>query len=235
MLNLVALQNYRENGEISSSLSLDATLAICHSESNWNGIRPEYAELERLHIDTYRRIHDDLEQIQLKMKEFEFKRWMGFCDKDVADLLKGYQAWANHHWNGSDPVYENWLRNFWTPQDAGELKLWEPYFARRDKIPLQKSMEEFNSWGSATPDKMKVSMGASAGRVLLTLRDRYAQDHPESIYGGAWISLIFDESALNPRGGTQGQCATKDEAIGLIQAVIDAMPKLEHNSDLRIG
>ena len=232
---LTALKKYRETGEISSGLSRDAAMAVHSAERSWQGIRSDYVEIEKLYIDDYRKIANEVHEVHLKMKVFEFKHWMGFCDADVAELLQLYCEWESHFWDGSNPSRETMMRNLWDPWGEEEKKIWNPYFSRRVREPLQKTMDTYNGWGSAETTKMKVMLGASAGRVLLTLQDRFAQHHPESIYGGAWISLIFDESSPNPRGGIQGHCATKNEAVALIQSVIDDMPTLKHDSGISMG
>ena len=231
------VEAYRKTAEISSSLAIDATLALCHEKYNWRGIIPECEEIDRLYIEDYRRVCNDLNAMQAKMKEFEFKHWMGFADEDVAHLLQEYEAFNSCAWDGKNPEREDYLRKLWNPgfDEENRFALWEPYFSRRVRTPLQKSIDDINGWGSAELPGMTVKLGSTAGRVLLTLQDRHPQGHPESKYGGAWISLIFDETAKWPRGGIQGQCATRDEAVGLIQAVIDEMPILKHDKTLAIG
>lgn len=84
-------------------------------------------------------------------------------------------------------------------------------------------------------DGFKASLLGSCGRVLLTVRDIYPQENPNSKYGGAWLSLIFADGDKSGNGGIQGLCATKEEAIGLLKALI-AMPEksLVPDKDLAI-
>ncbi len=85
---------------------------------------------------------------------------------------------------------------------------------------LQKYYKENSARGhSAQTETTKVLLWGSAGRVLLTLQDRYPAGNKKSKFNGAWITLIFDESADYCRGGVQGYCATVEEAIGLIASV----------------
>ena len=238
------LQKYIETGEIGSGLSLDATLSMSNAEHGWNRIVPAYAKFSQKWIKVYARIHTEIEDIFNKGKEFEFKHWMGFCPKDVEDLLVLRRQWDHFDWENATEEEGNTIRDFWNPHPHGPedreggaywRKNWQPYIDRRDKQPLQETLAEHHSFLSAELPKMKVMLGGSAGRVLLTLQDRFAQGHAEGIYGGAWVSLIFDEDSEYPRGGVQGQCATRDEAVGLIQAVIDNMPVLKPNNNIGIA
>jgi len=72
----------------------------------------------------------------------------------------------------------------------------------------------------------------AAGRVLLTLQDRYPQGNPQSKFGGAWITLIFDETADHCRDGVQGYCATFEEAMGLLNAAFDNFPALKRDDEV---
>lgn len=238
---LESIQRYLKTGEIGSFLSMDATLAMAHAEHGWKGIIPAYAEFSQQWIQVYRRVNTALEEISAKAKEFEFKHWMGFCNEDVEELLRLRHQWNNFDWKHATEKEGDAIRDLWDPHPvSGDFsdesywrKSWQGYIDRRDGEPLQKTFD--GSGCSAELPKMKIMMLSSAGRVLLTLQDRFAQNHPESIYGGAWVSLIFDESSGYPRGGVQGQCATRDEAVSLIQAVIDDMPLLTSDEGIRIG
>ena len=82
-------------------------------------------------------------------------------------------------------------------------------------------------------DGWKALMWGSAGRVLLTLSDV----KPKGIgkFGGAWITLIFDDSADYARGGIQGLCATKGEALALLQVAIDNLPEMKADKEVRMA
>ena len=233
------IKEYLKTGEIGSSLSLHATLAMCHAETAWDSIKPEYAALDKKWIKTLARVVTEVEDMHLKMKEFEFKHWMGFCDLDVQELLIRYREWEHFDWQNATKEEGDAIRSMWNPspmtigdydKDDYWREPWQPYIDRRSRTPLQQQ----EHWGSAQTKTMKIMMGSSGGRVLLTLRDRYEKGHAKSAFGGAWITLIFDENAGWPRGGIQGHCATRDEGVGLIQAVIDHMPKLKPDSNLSI-
>jgi hypothetical protein len=249
----VKIQEYLKSGEISSKLSLDASLAVIHANSNWDRIVPAYAEMGRKWIHVYREVAASMAEVQLKMKEFEFKHWMGFCDEDVKELVELYREHENFDWKSATEERRQFMRDLWDPMDFDDKKpLWKKhwlkYHKRRVRKPLQALKGEFCSTDGdvlerlarldgdtrAAMESLKVMTGGSAGRVLLTIEDRYPQGDPKSIYGGAHITLIFDESAQWPRGGVQGHCATKDEAIRLIQACIDYMPSLFADKTLRI-
>lgn len=236
------IEHYRKTGELSSGLLLDATLATEDAKHNWQNRSPDIVEIEKLYLADYQKVMAEQNAIHLKAKEFEFKHWMGFCDTDVAELLQMYQDYSSYRWNREDILQEDFWQNLWNPSPScyrtgsyqDEIFLWEEFFARRNRPALQQTMEAQNYWGSAELSHVKVTMGSSAGRVLLSIQDRFGGNHPESKHGGAWISLIFDESAVWPRGGVQGLCATKDEALGLLQTIIDNMPLLQPNPNLAI-
>jgi len=87
---------------------------------------------------------------------------------------------------------------------------------------------------SVETETYKALLWGSAGRVLLTLQDRYPQGNPNSKFGGAWITLIFDEDSPECRGGVQGYCATFDEAMGLLNAAFDKFPKMKQDDEVRL-
>jgi hypothetical protein len=76
----------------------------------------------------------------------------------------------------------------------------------------------------------KALLWGSAGRVLLTIQD--IERH--GLFNGAWVTLIFDETAKEPRGGVQGLCATRDEAVDILRAATDGMPALSPDSNVTI-
>lgn len=249
------IQDYLKTGEISSGLSLDACLAVLHSENNWDRIWKPYADHERKWFHVFRKVASAVEEIQFKAKEFEFKHWMGFCDDDVKELMVRYRQWQDFDWKNASEAEANDVRDMWNPHDFDDPKRglikkhWGNYFKRRVRKPLQALKGEFCSTDAdvlerlaridgdarAAMEHMKIMMGGSAGRVLLTIQDRYSQGDPRSIYGGAWVTLIFDETSEYPRGGVQGHCATKDEALRLIQDCIDYMPALFPDNTLCIA
>lgn len=84
----------------------------------------------------------------------------------------------------------------------------------------------------ATKD-WKVLMWGSAGRVLLTFQD--AKPQGKGKFGGAHVTLIFDETADYARGGVQGICATKEEALGLIQVAINGLGDMTPDKDVTLA
>jgi len=243
---LDAIQRYLDTGDIGSFISMDACGAIHSLASKYKSrANPTTLAFEKKWIKVYAEVHAAVADMSFRAKEFELKHWMGFCDEDVKALLKLRRKWNHFDWDNETKEAGDTMRDLWNPNpdyidgvsDKDESywrKSWQPYIDRRDKKPLQETLAEHRSHLSAELPKMKVMMAASAGRVLLTLQDRFKQGHPEGIYGGAWVTLIFDEDSGHPRGGLQGQCATRDEAVALIQAVIDEMPVLKPDNDVRI-
>lgn len=246
------IDTYLSVREISSGLSMDASLAVLHSENDWKGIVPAYATFERKWISVYREVADAMSEVQLKMKEFEFKHWMGFHDDDVRELLELYRERETMDWHTAPEERCTFMREFWDPFDIGKKdawkKHWKKYHNRRVRKPLQHLKGEFCSTEAGVLDRlanagddaraamesMKILMAGSAGRVLITMQDRFPQNDPRSIFGGAWVTLIFDETSPWPRGGVQGHCGTKDEILALIQACIDYMPELLPDNNISI-
>ena len=158
---------------------------------------------------------------------------------EITSRLGGDAAVANLYLSGEcssgslrDGVYQFWLRN------ADSLR---EIAAANEEIAAAASQFECAHWlphiqayyNKATTrghngdggDFVTLLWG-SAGRVLLTIKDKYPVGHPDGKYGGAWVTLIFDESSKETRGGVQGMCATKQEALALIAAATERMPSL---------
>lgn len=68
---------------------------------------------------------------------------------------------------------------------------------------------------------MNVLLWGSAGRVLMTFEDARQYDDPLARYGGATITLIFDEDSPTARGGIQSVSATAAEAELLLNDAIE--------------
>ena len=230
-----ALQHYLDTGELGRRLMSDAVLAIKDAEHGWKSCSPEVAKHDKRMLDLYARIKTEGDDIHFKAKEFEFKHWMGFCDEDVKKLVKLYREWTYFDWDNETKEKGDDVRNMWNPSSSREIPHWQPYFARRDKKPLQKTLEEANGFLSATLPKIKVMMGFTAGSALLTVQDAFRKGHPEGLYDGATVTLIFDEDSPYPRGGAQGFCATRDEGVALIQAVIDDMPEMQQDDNVSLA
>jgi hypothetical protein len=208
-------------------------------------------------------IHADTEAIQFAAKEFEFKHWMGFCDEDVKALMKEYRRWTYFDWKNATPEEGDAVRDKWNPSPSCHpgggnedywREHWQPYIGRRIRKPLQEIVNETPSFLSTekgileriagaiglrpraklVAEHLKVMCGASAGRVLLTIQDRLDRNDPKNKFGGAHVTLIFDQGAGWPRGGVQGQAATREEAVGMIKAISDFMPALYADTGLKI-
>lgn len=79
-----------------------------------------------------------------------------------------------------------------------------------------------------------VLLWGCAGRVLVTIQDALAFDNPDAEFGGANITLIFDETSKEARGGVQSLCATKDEALALLKASSENFPKMYSDEDVGV-
>lgn len=89
---------------------------------------------------------------------------------------------------------------------------------------------EARGWSGSAGD-FKALMWGSAGRVLIQLEDVDRRGK----YGGARVTLIFDEESPTPRGGVQGLAATRDEALSLIAAATERMPTMLPDKEVTIG
>lgn len=101
-----------------------------------------------------------------------------------------------------------------------ENKIWlptlKPYYDKSDKRGHRGKAKDYDAllWGSA-------------GRVALTL-----QGTAKGKFGGAFVSLIFDETSETARGGIQGYCATFDVAEALLETAMLAFPKMKPNRNV---
>ena len=255
------IHDYLETGEIRSHLSLDACMAMCHAESGWKGIREDCTEHDQQWIKVYALVHADVQAISYAAKEFEFRHWMGFCEADVKELMKDYRRWTYFDWKNATKEEGDAIRDKWNPSPSCEdgdesywRRHWQPYIDRRVRKSLQEINRETpgflstekslldrivqaigkNPGAALVAQHLKVMMGSSAGRTLLTIQDRLDRKDPDNKFDGARVTLIFDEDAGWPRGGLQGHAATREEAVGMITALSDFMPALYVDAWLRI-
>jgi len=256
---LADLMEYLETGEIRSGLSLDASMVMYENQKwRWSSIRSEIAEFEQNWIQVYALVYADIQAIQNAAKEFEFKHWMGFCDEDVKSLMVLYRKKEFIDWETATQDEKDAWYALWNPQNLSEgddrLKAWRPYFERRSRKPVQQIYAEsptFLSNKKSVPERiavaiglkeadafvdkhLKVAIGSSAGRVLLTMEDKVDRKDPENVFDGAHLTLIFAEDEERPCGGVQGMAATREEALGMLKALSDGMPTLTTDTNLRI-
>jgi hypothetical protein len=98
-------------------------------------------------------------------------------------------------------------------------------------MTIQKAINDYNSGIAGYSSDFKVLALATAGRLLITVSDSKPQGQGK--FGGAWISLIGQDD--NPgHMGVQGLCATKEEALGLLNAAVDDMPELTRSNEVGI-
>jgi len=261
---LADLMDYLDTGEIRSGLSAAAHMVMYDNQKwRWSSIDPKIAAFEQKWARIYALVYADCQAIQFAAKEFEFRHWMGFCEADVKALMKSYKRWTYMDWDSTSKEEGDRMRDLWNPSPDGldyttkdETywgKSWQPYIDRRTRKPLQHTYAESSSFLSSEGNALdqmaaavtegpaerfarhlKLSIGSSAGRVLLTIQDKLARDDPENEFDGAHLTLIFDEAAGYPRGGVQGHAATRDEALGMLKTLNDYMPTLAPDPKLRI-
>lgn len=172
-----AVEEYRRNGEISTSLMIDASMCAYHVKEGrmFEGLRTEVKHHYELHYHTLCKIAEEVEEIHAKGREFEEKHWLPRIRK---------------YWNDSSARGHSFVTEDW-----------------------------------------KALMWGSAGRVLITIQDTKLKGK----YGGAYVSLIFDDSADYARGGIQGICATREEGLGLVQAAIDGLGDFKEDNEVTLA
>jgi hypothetical protein len=98
-------------------------------------------------------------------------------------------------------------------------------------MEIQHLVDQYNGISGQTLD-FKVAAMATAGRLLITISD--TKGPGEGKFGGAWISLIGEDG--NPgKMGIQGLCATKEEALGLLDSAIEQLPEMRDTNNLSIA
>jgi len=230
------LKRYLASGDISSFIMMDACSAMGNAKHGWpKNCRPEIAKFEQKWIHVYAKVNTDVNDITRRGKEWEFIYWMGFAPEDVTALLNLRHEWDNLDWENTPEERQHFLRSLWVPfyMDENSLTPWQPYFDRRVRQPLC----EMHDWKhfSGETDKTKIMLGSGGGRVMMTVQDRYMNKEPESVFNGAWVTLIFDGTSKKPYGGLQGLCASREEAMGLLQHAIDHTPVLERDDQVFIA
>lgn len=173
------VEEYKRNGEISTSLMIDASMCAYHVKegNSFARLRTEVRHHYELYMHQLCHIAEDVEEIHKKEREFEEKHWLPRIRK---------------YWNDSSARGHSFVTEDW-----------------------------------------KALMWGSAGRVLITIQDTKPKERGK--FGGAYISLIFDDSADYARGGIQGICATKEEAMALMQVAIDGLGDFTPDNEVTLA
>jgi len=215
------VEEFEKTKELRSRLMLDAALAMQHESygDDFANVRPEIASFYRENIEVLRKVSDATERVRLVAKRFELMKWFGLSEKVANELVGYYREWGPSGENVSrvtDVKRRLFLRKLFVSPPLEDLpEPWRVFMEGRNPQNLQRLAA--NSGGlSAEVGSMKAMMLSTAGRTLLT-----CQDNGSGKFGGAWVTLIFDETSEYPRGGIQGFCATENEAVCLLYNAIE--------------
>lgn len=154
-----------------------------------------------------------------------------FYHEDARDGLNRLREEVRVYFKRYKDVLYKVAADYEEVQAAGrelELAWWLPV--------LQPYYNSTNKRGHCAKGKgFKALLWGCAGRVLLTLEDQYPKNDPKSKFGGASITLIFDEDGKEARGGIQSLAATKAEALALLKAAKEQQPKMKPDKDVTMA
>lgn len=146
---------------------------------------------------------------------------------DMSRLRSDFQEYIIKHRDTLIEIHQT-VQGYHTAERIFENLHWLPR--------IQKYYNDSTDRGhSAKGDGFKALLWGCAGRVLLTLQDLYAQDNPKSKFGGAKVTMIFDETATVARGGIQSYIGTKDEVLGLLRAATVTELRFKPDKKVNIG
>lgn len=214
------LANWHSTGELKTPLVLEAQSAVTYHDEfkDLSRLRPEYAELYRTHIETYRLVYKLYMEVDDAARMAEIAVWFGRpdrADKATVDASHKFaQQWLpSRHNDGVEQSFgldlgPNAVKAYYTASPA--------------------------AGHSYKNDDFKILMLGSAGRVLVTVSDTRPQSDPLSKFGGANITLIYDDSSAHPRGGIQSHVGTQKELLGLIEAYRSPEVKFQPDEDVSI-
>lgn len=206
-------QSWVQKGNLTTSLVMDAQSATACIDGTRDKSRYR-AGLVRLwtkHIDVYREVMRQFNEVYMAARFAEIAVWFGRPDRADADTVKASQEWSQQY------VDRYFLEKEGKPVPSFGLELGEKsvkaYYEKSDTAAHSYYAEDF-----------KVLMMGSAGRVLTTI-----SDNKGSKFGGANITLIYDETSDYPRGGIQSHVGTHKELLGLIGAY--RRPEMQFKAD----
>lgn len=207
------IDQYLIDKELRSGLVMRAALAYIHlveyaeKPVNKANLQRHVAAFYKKNRDVLLGIKADYDEICAAAKLWECKYWFGGTQQPMTDEELGQK-----NWEAVEKLQRNEPR---IPPTAGLQKLYHD-----SSCGLKGVNEDFT-----------VMMCGSAGRVLVTIQDN--ERHGK--FNGAWITMIFDETADYPRGGVQSQCGTKEELLSLLTAASDNLPELKTDDNVCIA
>jgi hypothetical protein len=215
------IRDWGLKGELSSGLCMDAQSAVTYIDEfkDTSRLRPDYAEMFMKHIGVYREVHRQITEVYDAARKAEIAVWFGRPDLATDEMVKKSHEWA-----------QNWHDRYeleWAGKPVPTLFELGPNSV---KAYYEKSPSAGHSYYC---DDFKILMLGTAGRLLTTISDTRGQDNPESKFGGAHITLIFDETSKDPRGGVQSHIGTQKELLGLIEAY--RRPEVKFKADKKVS
>lgn len=241
------LREYVETGEIRTGLLTEVSIAMVHLESaieNNGKPQRQFSSAYAPWIPVISMIHADIQAISLAAKRFELRHWTGLNENDTKFLMSSYRKWSYSPYRYLSEEEKTQLRGLWNPDPTRRADAWKPFLGRRRQDNIQETYNSQNSrylkangtvldQVAATSEEaafvhkhIKINIGSMAGRVCMEFEDRIDRKSEDNVFDGARVTLIFDETSDNPRGGIQGLAATRDEAVGMLEAVTKWMPTL---------
>lgn len=215
---------WHENRELSSGLISDAMSATMHVDEykDTSRLQPCYALLFERHIAVYREIMAAYNEVDEACQLAEIAVWFGRPDQANMETKKAAREFGNQ-----------WYDRYALKRDGKPV----PKFdltpgPQATKTYYEKSPSAAHSYEH---EDYKIMMCGSAGRVLVTIQDSRPQSDPKSKFGGASLTVIYDESSDYPRGGIQSHVGTKQELLGLIEAYRSPGLNFQPDSDVCIA
>jgi hypothetical protein len=215
---------WQENRELSSGLVSDALSATMYVDEYKDTSRLQrcYALLFERHIAVYREVMADYNEVDEACQLAEIAVWFGRPDRANMETKRAAREFGNQ-----------WHDRYLLQKEGKTV----PKFdltpgPLATKTYYEKSPSASHSYTHAD---YKIMMCGSAGRVLVTIQDSRKQSDPESKFGGAILTVIYDESSDYPRGGIQSHVGTKKELLGLIEAYRSPELNFQPDSDVRIA
>lgn len=181
------VEEYEQTGLLTSGLTVLATLADCRKGDTAH-LREEVVRFYREKATILEKVMTAHQKIRRAAKLLEISLWLG--RPDIAEDV-------------TETVCS--LRLLQAVPDIPESALVK-YYDRADKRGHH-----------AHHPRLKVLLWGSAGRVLLTLQDKFGQGNPRAAYDGAHLTLIFEEGARQANGGVHSLCGTEKECLAILR------------------
>jgi hypothetical protein len=215
------IKDWGLKGELSSGLCMDAQSAVMHIDEfkDTSRCRAEYVEMWERHIGIYREVHRQIHEVYSEARKAEIAVWFGRPDLATDETVK-----ASHEWS------QRWHDRYQLEKEGKLVPTLFDIGSKAVKTYYEKSPSAGHSYYCLD---FKILMLGTAGRLLTTISDTRPQEHPQSKFGGAHITLIFDETSKDPRGGVQSHVGTQKELLDLI--AVYRRPEVKFKADKKVS